>query len=178
MAYLTDTKPEEKSSPSQILLENGLVISFYIRYDHRSVHHYRNATSTKYCISTLTLYWWTIQRIGILTLYISRIYGLGPSHSSASYYVKSKSIENRIVTRTVKCGSFPKKIFKMAFFILYVLKAYFVWIISYIIYVTRLNQLDDIHIYRICRIIWLNVTLGQMLFDYIDTKMYCRTSVC
>ena len=41
MAYLTDTKPEEKSSPSQILLENGLVISFYIRYDHRSVHHYR-----------------------------------------------------------------------------------------------------------------------------------------
>ena len=40
MAYLTDAKPEEKSSPSQILLENGLVISFYIRYDHRFVHHY------------------------------------------------------------------------------------------------------------------------------------------
>lgn len=114
MAYLTDTKPEEKSSPSQILLENGLVISFYIRYDHRFVHH--NPTRLQLSTALVLLYYIDelFKRIGILTLYISRIYGLGPSHSSASYYVKSKSIENRIVTRTVKCGSFPKKIFKMA----------------------------------------------------------------
>lgn len=48
--------------PSEALLENGLVISFSLRYDHR---------------------------LGILTVFISRIYGLEIANSTTSYYIKS-----------------------------------------------------------------------------------------
>ena len=69
--------------PSQLLLENGLVVSFCVRYDHRkvvTVHLSLNVylqKVTKHIESE------------ILTLFISRVYGLGPSHSSTSYYIKS-----------------------------------------------------------------------------------------
>ena len=58
-------RPEDR--PSESLLENGLVVSFSLRYDHR---------------------------LGILTVFISRIYGLDFSSSTTSYYIKSISLAN------------------------------------------------------------------------------------
>jgi len=59
-------RPEDR--PSESLLENGLVVSFSLRYDHR---------------------------LGILTVFISRIYGLDFSSSTTSYYIKTYLLPDR-----------------------------------------------------------------------------------
>ena len=76
--------------PSQLLLENGLVVSFCVRYDHRlNINR-----AVDFTVDEQPHYY----RIGILTLFISRVYGLGPSHSSTSYYIKS-SVHSYLVPR-------------------------------------------------------------------------------
>jgi len=55
----------ENEKPSEALLENGLVVSFSLRYDHR---------------------------LGILTVFIARVYGLEFTNTATSYYIKSKKI--------------------------------------------------------------------------------------
>lgn len=86
---MNDLRRDQPEGPSDALLENGLVISFSLRKGLAKINEFI------LCLLRFFSFFETFirydHRLGILTVFISRIYGLEMANTTTSYYIKSKA---------------------------------------------------------------------------------------